>query len=351
MVGQSNPAVTGIQPAWGRGGLLVSYNIPPQDPLAFLTGRSWTYDDAVAAIGFLLQGRPDSARVVLSTLQGLMLLDGTLGFSYQVDSSFVDTKVRTGTIAWVGYAFALYQRVTGDSSFLSSAERIAAFLKTLQHPSGSLRGGPDVSWVSTEHNIDAYFFYRELYRVTGNADYAVTAGQIRDSLLANHWARTKSGGNFLQGLNDSTPSLDANSWGAIFLWAIGRTTQANQALNYVESNFRNTQMISSSNTRMTGYAPDNRRKTVWLEGTVGVAMAYQRVGDLPKADTLLDNVYKQQTTWATQGRWHGALPYSMPRTTNSSGDTFSDLESVASTGWMLITLAVRNGEGRFWDQD
>ena len=71
LVGQSNPAVTGIQPAWGRGGLLVSYNIPPQDPLAFLTGRSWTYDNAVAAITFLLQGRPDSARAVLETLQGL----------------------------------------------------------------------------------------------------------------------------------------------------------------------------------------------------------------------------------------------------------------------------------------
>ena len=349
--GQSNPSITGIQPIPGRQGLLVSYTIPPGDPLAFLIGRSWTYDDAVAAIGFLLQGKPDSARTLLTTLQGLTFLDGTLGFSYQVNSSFVDTRVRTGTLAWVGYAFALYQRVTGDNAFQSSAEKIAVYLRTLQLPSGSLKGGPDVNWVSTEHNIDAYFFYRELFRVTGNAGYGATAEQIKSSLLSNHWVKTRSGGNFLQGLNDPTPSLDANSWGAIFLWAIGRSAEAAQALNYVESNFRDTEAISGSSDRIAGYSPDTRKRTIWLEGTVGVATTYQRIGNLAKTDSILDNVYKLQTTWISQGRWHSALPYSMPRYTNSSGDTFSDLESVASTGWMLITLAVRNGEGRFWDHD
>ena len=349
--GQRTPSVTGIQPIPGREGLLVSYAIPPADPLAFLIGRSWTYDDAAAAIGFLLQGRPDSVRTVLTTLQGLMFLDGNLGFSYQVNSSFVDSRVRTGTLAWVGYAFALYQRVTGDAAFQSSAEKIAVYLRTLQLPSGSMKGGPDVAWVSTEHNIDAYFFFRELSRVTGNASYSATAGQIKSSLLTNHWVKTRSGGNFLQGLNDPTPSLDANSWGAIFLWAVGRSTEAGQALNYVESNFRDMEAIAGSSTRIAGYSPDTRKRTIWLEGTAGVATAYQRVGNLAKTDSILDNVYKLQTTWQSQGRWHGALPYAMPRYTNSSGDTFSDLESVASTGWLLITLAVRNGEGRFWDHD
>ncbi len=352
LAGRSDPLVTGFTPIPGREGLLVSYQIPAGDSLSALAGRSWTYDNAAGAVAFLSEGRADLARSVLSALQGLMASDGTLGYSYQVDSTFVDSRVRTGTLAWVGYAMALYQRMTGDSSFQTSAERIGGYLRTLQGPTGSLRGGPDVSWTSTEHNIDGYFFYRELYRVTGNAGYLQTANQIKGSLLANHWVKvSNNSGYFLQGLNDPTPSLDANSWGAIFLWAVGRTTEAGQALKYVEQKFKNSQVITGSSTRVTGYAPDTARRTVWLEGTLGVATAYQRLGSTSKADSILGNVYKVQQVWSSQGRWHGALPYAMPRYTNTDGDTFSDLESVPSTAWLLITQSVREGGSPFWDHD
>ncbi len=328
---------------------MVSYVVPPGHELSFLRGRSWTYDDAVAAVAFTLQSQPAQARVVLSALAGLMSPEGTLGFSYQVDSDYFDPRVRTGTLAWVGYAMAFYQRRTGDSSFQGHAERIAQYLKTLQHPTGSLRGGPDVAWVSTEHNVDAYFFYREMHRLTASAGYLATANQIKSSLLANHWVSTSSGGRFLRGLNDPTPSLDANSWGAIFLSAIGRTSQAKQALRYVDSTFKNSQRISGSSTRLTGYSPDSARRTVWLEGTAGVAVAYLRAGQTRQADAVLQNLGKLQTTWISQGRWRGAFPYAMPRYRDADGDTFSELESVASTGWTLIATAARQG-APFWDR-
>lgn len=352
LLGRSNPVLTGIAPVPGREGLLVSYEIPAGDSLSFLRGRSWTYDNAVGAVGFLEQGRPEAARQVLSTLQGLLSPEGAIGFSYQVDSGFVDGRVRTGVMAWVGYAMALYQRVTGDAGFQASAERIAAYLKTLQGATGSLRGGPDVSWTSTEHNIDAYFFYRELHRVTGNAGALQTANQIKGSLLANHWVQqSRNSGYFLQGLNDPTPTLDANSWGALFLWAVGRATQASQALKFAEGKFKNSQVITGSTTRITGYAPDTARRTVWLEGTAGVAAAYQRLGSGAKADSILGNLYKVQQAWESQGRWHGGLAYAMPRYTNSDGDTFSDLESVPSTAWLLIAQSIREGSSAFWDHD
>lgn len=311
LIGQGDPAVTGFQPVSGRVGLLVSYQIPTTDPLAFLRGRSWTYDNAAGAIALLFRGQPDAARRVLSTLQGLMAPDGSLGFSYQVDSSFVDGRARTGTLTWVGYAMALYQRQTGDSSFQASAEKIGSYLKNLQTASGSIKGGPDVSWVSTT--------------------------QIKNSLLANHWTGSVSKGHFLQGIGDPTPALDANSWGALFLSAIGRSTQAKQALKYVEATFKNTKQIAGTSTNLTGYSPDAAKKTVWLEGTAGVAAAYQRVGQTQKAGSIMSGF----------SAWTGGIPYSMPRYINSDGDTFSDLLSVPSTAWHQIALSVRAGSSLF----
>ena len=244
LASQSNPDFTGIPVVAGREGLLVSYAIPANDPLASLRGRSWVYDNAVAAAAFLSQGKTPQAKSVLDALNRLVSSEGTIGFSYKVDSLEFDPKVRAGTLAWVGYSFAFYQRTTGDAAYQTTAERIAAYLKTLQAASGALKGGPDVSWVSTEHNVDSYFFFRELSRVTGNSSYQVTADKIKNALLTQMWVSGAGGGHFLQGVNDSTPSLDANSWGAIFLWAIGDTTKANQALQYVESTFRNTKKIS-----------------------------------------------------------------------------------------------------------
>ena len=350
LAGQSDPAVTGLQPVSGREGLLVSYLIPSNDPLSFLIGRSWTYDNAVAAAAFLAQGQTSRAKSVLDALNRLVAADGSIGFSYQVNSLEYDSRIRTGTVAWVGYVLALYQRQTGDTLFQATSERIASYLKTLQLASGSLKGGPDVSWASTEHNIDAYFFFRELYRVTGNGSYLTTAGQIKNSLLTNHWIGGRNP-HFLQGIGDSTPALDANSWGAIFLWATGRSTQANQALKYVESSFKNSQKISGSTTRINGYAPDAARKTIWIEGTLGVAMAYQRYGNTLKADSILNDISTLQSTWETQGRWHGALPFAMPRYTNLDGDTFAEFESVTSTGWENLLLALRSGSTLFWNQD
>ena len=75
--------MTGILPVAGRQGLVVSYAIGLDDPLAFLRGRSWTYDNAVAAAAFLVQGRFSRARSVLDALKRLVAADGSIGFFYR----------------------------------------------------------------------------------------------------------------------------------------------------------------------------------------------------------------------------------------------------------------------------
>ena len=348
---RGSPAATGIFPIQGRQGLLASYDkIPLGDPLAFLKGRSWTYDDAMGAIALLAQGRTQDARMVLSALQKLQAADGSIGFSYQIDSSYADTRVRTGTMAWIGYAMAFYQRVTGDRRFQSSAVAIAQKLKSLQLSSGSLQGGPDVHWVCTEHNVDAYFFFREMYRVTGQSDYSATANRIKMSLLTNHWI-TAGIPHFQQGIGDNTPALDANALGALFLNAIGQPAMAAAALNYVEATCMTQKLISGSTRVVTGYSPDANRGTVWVEGTMTVAVAYQRLGQTAKSASILQNVAGAiQDVWTAQGRWTGALPYAVGRYVNPDGDTFTEFESVPSTSWFLLSLSTQNGDPRFLDR-
>ncbi len=347
--GQKKSSSTGIRPVAGRQGLLVSYSVPVGDPMSFLRWRSWTYDDAMGAMALLLQGRTQDARTVLSALQGLMKSDGSLGFSYQVDSTYADNRVRTGTVAWVGYAMAFYERVTGDKRFESSAVAIAKKLKGLQVSSGSLRGGPDVNWASTEHNLDAWNFFDLLCRVTGKAEYRATADQIKNSLLTNHWTGGTSG-HFQQGIGDPAAALDANALGALFLNAIGRADLAASAMNYIEATFANSKTISGSTKTVTGYSPDASRKTVWVEGTLTVARAYQLLGNTAKVNSILQSVGTIQDVWTAQGRWKGALPYAVGRYVNPDGDTFTEFEAVPSTSWFLLAQSVQNGDSRFLDR-
>lgn len=353
LAGQSNPRQTGIRPLVSRAGLLISFAIPANDPLApFLRGRSFTYDNAAAAVTFLAHGQITRARAVLTALRRLVPSTGAIGFSYRVDRLGADNlQARAGTLAWVGYAMACYQRMTGDARFRATAERLAGFLQTLQHPTGLYRGGPDVLWVSTEHNLDAYVFFRELGRVTGRSVYQTLADQLKMAILRHLWVMDPTGGHFLRGFGDPTPALDANVLGALFLTAIGRPTEAGQAMAYVEATFLTTQPLPNSPARVTGYAPDAARATLWWEGSLQAAAAYRRVGDAAKASAVFQNVSRVRSVWRTQRRWHGALPYATPRYLDAEGTTFADWDSVAATSWWGIAEAILAGGVKIWDRD
>ncbi len=149
---------------------------------------------------------------------------------------------RSGTLAWAGYAAVRYEQVTGDDRFRPLATGIADYLVTLQVASwnghapsdpryGSVLGGPDVDWASTEHNIDAYFFLRDLGRLPGASGYRAMANMVGDSLWGHHWDSWRE--RFFQGVTTSWPdptrALDLSSWGGLFWLAHGRADLAAQA--------------------------------------------------------------------------------------------------------------------------
>src|SRR5207245_278680 len=80
-----NPVVP--DPDSSRRRLLVSYDIPPEKfPSGF--HRSATYDDALAALSFVLTGEIDAAAFTLDAVARLVRADGSLWFSYSTANSW-----------------------------------------------------------------------------------------------------------------------------------------------------------------------------------------------------------------------------------------------------------------------
>ncbi|HEY2493380.1 MAG TPA: hypothetical protein VGI33_10765 [Paenibacillus sp.] len=331
--------------------LIRSYYVPAEDPSNTLgiDNRSWVYDDALGIISFGLAGDKTRASTILETLTNLQNEDGSLYFSYNTFSNEVDDKKRSGAIAWVGYAATQYEKTFADTKYRAFAVRIADYLLTLQDAgTGSIKGGPDVNWFSTEHNIDSYFFLRDLGELTGDSKYVNAANFVKNALLQSHWNAVEQ--RFNQGINDVSASLDANSWGSIFLEAIGRHDLAVSATAYL-NNFKvnNVSMALSTDPNtynnsyqtsklVSGYKPYladngeyvNAPSIVWTEGTWGVINLFLRQGT--NAQSLIQSMYDLQDADPAEGlvytnTGYAQYPYE-----------FHVWPSIAATAWQYMTL-------------
>ena len=269
-------------PAANRRQLVVSYGITREEfPQGF--HRSWTYDDALAALSFLISGDADAAASTLSALARLVRPDGSLWFSYNTANSWPDEEyhdsamVRAGAIAWVGYAFTFYlthaPRCPADdrgcvrerAGFQETAKRLANYLLSLQvnDPAdprhGLLRLGyatielavgaeaeevvevyldEPALGISAENNISVWFFLQQLGELTREARWRDAADRVRRGLLHGAW--NQDTGQFNRGFHpggepDAVKALDCASWGVLFLLAVGETEKAKRALEAVEN--------------------------------------------------------------------------------------------------------------------
>lgn len=338
--------------------LIRSYNVPIDDPVNTLgiDRRSWIYDNALAVFAFSMAGDQSRASSILSTLSQLQNGDGSLAFSYDVFTGPLDETKRSGSIAWVGDSAIKYEETFGDKSYRNLAVSIAEYLLTQQDKStGSIKGGPDVNWYSTEHNIDAYFFFRNLGNLTGNSRYLKVASSIEHALLTYHWNASEK--RFNQGINDPAAALDTNSWGSIFLEAIGRDDLAKTATDYLKNfEVNNVSMNLSENedsynksfestSNISGYKPygngySDAPNVVWSEGTWGVINLFLRQGK--DVSTLVNSMFAMQNADPEGGlvytnKGYAPFPYE-----------FHVWPSVAGTAWQYITFKDPKG---IWDDN
>jgi hypothetical protein len=251
--------------------LVASYEPPAGDRLGDrIRNRSWTYDCALTATALAVRGDLDGAGAILDRLQELQRPDGALDGSFDLAGRDPAGPLRSGNQAWVGLA-AL---ATGSSRYERLLAGLARWLLDQRGDDGLVRGGPDVSWVSTEHNLEA----RALFAALGATD--VVAGM--DSAID---ARLFAGDHFRQGAGDDARPLDVQFYG--MLWLIGRGRRADAAA--VERTTDATMRVDgrrvlwsgAAGQTFSGYRPFADRwgpDVLWMEGTLMMRLAKARLG-------------------------------------------------------------------------
>lgn len=192
-----------------RTGLLVSFEGDNE-----LANQAFTYDQALAAQIFIRRGDFARAQKILRFFaQKAKRIDGQfLNAYYSQDGNPAEYTVRAGPNIWLGIAIMQYTQQAKDYSFLELAKEVASTVLYFQQQDkdGGIRGGPDVEWYSTEHNLDAYAFFGMLYKVTGEEKYRQAQRKVLDWLALHTY--DKSEVPVKRGKGDSCIATDTYAW-------------------------------------------------------------------------------------------------------------------------------------------
>ena len=310
--------------------LVRSYKVPANDPSAArMANLSWTYDSAIGAMALMFAGEKAQAEQLLDQLAALQRTDGSIDFAFNVADGSSLQQFRSGSIAWIGLAAAMYHSIYRSSRYDDLAGGATRWLLARKQASGLLAGGPDVSWVSTQHNLIAWFL---LSSVDSNivdgvsntqlqtARDAIADGIERNLIVSIDGSRSA----FIQGVNDSVRPLDVQTLGLLFLAASGKgqsghPSTATKVRSYLGSAYavsgraiaKSTDPVSFNDTySATGpfsgyrpYAEGAGPDVIWGEGTAQVRFALKALGE----NTY--NLDKSISAWnaVTTGRAEGPL--------------------------------------------
>jgi len=336
--------------------LVRSYEIPADDPsYNSLLNWSWTYDSAVAAAAFASTGDKANSGQLLDQLAALQHTDGSIELAFNTTTGESAATFRSGTVAWVGLAGSTYDLAFGSGRYLVMEQRSADYLLSLQTASGLIKGGPDVAWVSTQHNLIAYVFLSRLASelqsagsTSAGARYQAAAATISAAIDANLLITDASGTHFLQGLNDDTQALDAQALGAMYLQGTNRPALAAHVLAYAQSNFAvNSRSVATSKDADTynmsysaagpfsGYAPYAGTSTpdvLWAEGSGEMRLAEAALG---QDTTTLD---KSITSWAAITSDKGQGPLQADRSFNNGhGIEYHVWPASTTAAWTVLS--------------
>jgi hypothetical protein len=282
--------------------LVRSYAIPTDDPsYTRLLNWSWTYDSAVTAAGFAVFGATSEAQQLLDQLAALQHTDGSIEIAFNVADGTTEAVFRSGTIATLGLAGSLYDQRARSNRYLSMEQRAASYLISLQGTNGLVRGGPDVAWYSTQHNLLAHAFLNNLgnelvsdgQRSTANS-YFTAANKISSGIESKLLVQNGSQAWFIEGLGDSAQSLDADALGVLYLIGKGETTNAQKVLGYTNGAFavsgrsitKSTSTDTYNNTfaasgPLSGFKPfigTGAPDVMWTEGSAEMVLADAAAG-------------------------------------------------------------------------
>ncbi len=337
----------------GRLRLIRSFDIPATDAnYARLDNLSWTYDNALAAIAFTDAGCKTQAQQLLDQLAALQTTDGGLEFAYDVSSGKGSGQTRSGALAWVGIAATHYRRTYASTKYDALIAGVSKYLLALRQTDGLVKGGPDVTWVSTQHNLLTVAFLRDLVSSLtskpastslGLSSTALNAAQntMSNAILSKLLVQAGATAYFIEGLDDKRIPLDVQSLGAMFLKlrGDGRTAQVGA---YLLNNFSAPARISTALNRVLfGYRPFNAAASpdiVWSEGTIQADVALHRLDGLGVPTTYADLAV---ANLAGQTRGYTVAPPAADKdvTTDTSWGEYHTWPASAAASWFVMLVA------------
>jgi hypothetical protein len=344
--------------------LVRSYAIPATDPASGgLADRAWTYDSAVAATAYAAAGEPAAAAPILDDLAALQQPDGALGFSYDVRTGSADLLARSGAIAWVGLAAAQYRTSTCSPRYDALMAGAARWLLAhrITDPAapgrGLVPGGPDVAWISAEHNFEARALYARgsalidgdvgdcpgglagtqpagaqaladaLHEATAEADAAIQ----RELFVREGPDRA----HFGQGVGDGARPIDAQALGIQWLLGQGRAADAQAVIAAADASM----LVSGRSFAgrpdagpFTGYRPYAEGwgpDVLWMEGTLQMRMARAAAGAPTEA------IDESAARWAQLGSG-GMLPQADRDLTGNPAGDYHTWPAAAPAAWLRL---------------
>lgn len=185
------------------------------------TVKDWAfiYDQALAVQVFLSFGNDKGARKILNFFHARIKGDfqGFYNGYYYDSGEIAESTVHSGPNIWIGIAALQYIYKTGDKYYLPMARKITDWLITVQDkdPVGGIKGGPEVPWFSTEHNLDAYALFYMMYQTTEEQKYRMAKEKVLSWL--NDYAMVSHAEEYKvppvnRGKGDATIATDTYAW-------------------------------------------------------------------------------------------------------------------------------------------
>ena len=340
--------------------LIRSFDIPINDPsYERLLNWSWTYDSAVAATAFSSIGLQDQAGRLLDQLAALQREDGSIEFAFNVETGESSGTVRAGSVAFDAIAFSDYDSMFGSKLYLDDARRAVDYLLSLRNEDGLVRGGPDVTWVSTQHNILTLIALMTLSQQLeeqgdeGAATYREAAAVIAKGIDSQLIVRDGGLAHFREGVGDEVVPLDTQALGVIYARFLGDDDLAKQVYEYAQQNFAiDGRSIALSNKKasynmtyqakgpFTGYRPYIGKKApdvLWFEGTAEMRFVSTFLGQPTEA---LD---ASMNSWWDITRKQNLAPLGADRTiTNSPYNEYHVWPTAAAGAWTVLSGAAQD---------
>ncbi|MCM8796922.1 MAG: hypothetical protein NC923_03485 [Candidatus Omnitrophica bacterium] len=179
-----------------------------------IAGWAFIYDQSLIAQTYIYFGDFARSRKIFDFFTGRAKRQNLFFFNayYANDGEPAEYIVHAGPNIWMGIAICQYTNKTKDYSYIVLAEEIGQAVMALQNQDAEagIRGGPDVKWYSTEHNLDAYAFLGMLYKLTGKKEYSQAAQKVLHWLLQHTYDRTDI--PIKRGRGDATIATDTYAW-------------------------------------------------------------------------------------------------------------------------------------------